>query len=935
MPSAANDRAPSNVVQVVTNAGPPAVPLGGAPTVVYQSSVTAAWALSPSATDYILNASLSPTDSPIAASTTTLTGTGTVTGLGANTTYYFFVSACDNGCSAFGTAGSTVTLAAPAVALSTTAVSSTTVSLAWNGGVNPPGTEYELEISTDHVDYSIVLTSSGTTANVNGLAAGTSYFFEIVSLNWAGNPSGPSNVKKVYTTPAVDSGGSPIAVYQSSVTVSWALDMGTTDYILVASTSPTSSPIAASTTTHKSTGTVTGLGANTTYYFFVQSCGDGCSPFATAGSTVTLAAPAVTLSTTAVSSATVSLAWGGSVNPPGTRYRVEVSTDGVDYTISLTTAALSGTAAGLSPGTTYSFEIVAINAAGNPSAPSNVVTVQTAPAAPTGGAPIAVYQSSATVSWNLSTGATDYILVASPSPTRSPVVASSTTVMSTATLTGFGPNATYYFFVEACGDGCSGFATAGSSITLAAPAVALSTTSLTYDSVGLAWAAGGNPAGTLFQLMISTDGVDFSTQTPASVALSTTVVSLQPATTYFFEVVSFNFSGSPTLSSILKVVILPLPILPEVPMEPIGVTIAASSTSVTLGWSPVGRYTDGTPFVTTGTPIPTQLEGYQVYRSTAICSQFVQISTLTISSTSLVNATGGVSYFYRIFSYNTIGQSTGPITLSTLGERYFFIDDCVTNLAVDPNVATAAGGIIGATNGLGGDIRIVRTRRPLDAGNGVFQSAQWLAYMNGATPLPNYSLPQPGHYTIHFSTQGADAVPDNVPLSTATPFDENLSPLPPETLAGGLNLVAIGDLGAWWFNNQNWAAMYGKIDALDMNVDFDTTNLGIYQLRAQSRTNSGPVFDISNISSRVITPDAPGFNSTLIFTYDPGPNNVVPTGRIYDLHGEHIADMAAGLVPNTLTWDGRMNGRTVTSGVYIYRISGGGKTLTGTVVVAK
>jgi hypothetical protein len=30
-----------------------------------------------------------------------------------------------------------------------------------------------------------------------------------------------------------------------------------------------------------------------------------------------------------------------------------------------------------------------------------------------------------------------------------------------------------------------------------------------------------------------------------------------------------------------------------------------------------------------------------------------------------------------------------------------------------------------------------------------------------------------------------------------------------------------------------------------------------------------------------------------------------------------------------------MNGRTVTSGVYVYHITGGGKTYTGTIVVAK
>ena len=45
--------------------------------------------------------------------------------------------------------------------------------------------------------------------------------------------------------------------------------------------------------------------------------------------------------------------------------------------------------------------------------------------------------------------------------------------------------------------------------------------------------------------------------------------------------------------------------------------------------------------------------------------------------------------------------------------------------------------------------------------------------------------------------------------------------------------------------------------------------------------------------------------------------------------------MRSGLVPNTLTWDGMMNGRVVTSGVYIYQIKGDGKTFNGTIVVAR
>jgi len=85
----------------------------------------------------------------------------------------------------------------------------------------------------------------------------------------------------------------------------------------------------------------------------------------------------------------------------------------------------------------------------------------------------------------------------------------------------------------------------------------------------------------------------------------------------------------------------------------------------------------------------------------------------------------------------------------------------------------------------------------------------------------------------------------------------------------------------------------------------------------------------------VITPNGDGLNDVAIFTYDPGPKNVQAAGRIFDLRGAAVADMAPGLVPNTLTWDGRMNGRPASGGVYVYRITGDGKTFTGTIVVAR
>jgi gliding motility-associated-like protein len=138
----------------------------------------------------------------------------------------------------------------------------------------------------------------------------------------------------------------------------------------------------------------------------------------------------------------------------------------------------------------------------------------------------------------------------------------------------------------------------------------------------------------------------------------------------------------------------------------------------------------------------------------------------------------------------------------------------------------------------------------------------------------------------------------------------------------------------FWNNGQEFKKLYGQVDTVGQTVIVQTPNVGVFQIRSQLRA-AGAVFDASNVYSRVITPNGDGLNDTFIVGYDPGPNSVTPSGRIYDLRGAVVSEMKPGLVPNTIVWDGRRNGRAVTSGVYVYQIKGDGKTFNGTVVVGR
>lgn len=107
--------------------------------------------------------------------------------------------------------------------------------------------------------------------------------------------------------------------------------------------------------------------------------------------------------------------------------------------------------------------------------------------------------------------------------------------------------------------------------------------------------------------------------------------------------------------------------------------------------------------------------------------------------------------------------------------------------------------------------------------------------------------------------------------------------------------------------------------------------------------------------SRVITPngDSSKNNGTAFFCFD-NPQGSGVSGNIFTLLGSAVATMGpvnqnvypagfgsacpAGTFANSsqsLTWDGRSNGATVRSGIYVYRITAEQRSYTGTLIVVR
>lgn len=377
-------------------------------------------------------------------------------------------------------------------------------------------------------------------------------------------------------------------------------------------------------------------------------------------------------------------------------------------------------------------------------------------------------------------------------------------------------------------------------------------------------------------------------------------------TSYWYKVAAYDRGGNETVAASTAAA-LPFTVAP---MEPIGFRVSADSSTVTFGWSPTRRFSDSTPFDDPGAPVPDELQGYSIRRSTSLCDPvFTWLSSAPAAASAFTDAHDGAAYYYQIRAFNTSGPSTSTLVLSSLGEHSYLAGDCATRVILDDRLAAM---LRASENGLGADVQLQRRLRPEDLGTpGVLQAAEFRAMLDGVTELKTFHFPRPVRVTLRYGTPGSG--PGGLGAQAEPPAEH---------------------VGMYWHNGAEYKKLYGRVDALSKEVSVETPNMGLFQARALFRQN-GAVFDLSNLSSRVITPNGDGLNDTLIFTYDPGPNGVLPAGAIYDLRGAYVAPMRPGLVPNTLTWDGTMNGRAVAGGVYVYQITGDGKTFNGTIVIAR
>ena len=497
--------------------------------------------------------------------TVTLQGTShTDAGLSPSTTYTYWVYAMDaDGHLSAGSRPATATTfsagqsdtTAPTVPTSLVAVpaSSSAISLNWNPSEDGSGV-LGYRVLRGGVE---IAQATGTSYSDGGLSPSTMYAYTVAAYDAAGNVSDPSNEASATTlaeggsdtqAPSAPGSLSATATSSTSAALSWSAatdDVGVLGYRIFRNGSEVG--------TSSSTGfNDTGLSPSTVYSYSViafDAAGNNSStsPSAVvttpAGSQPDSQAPTApgTLNAVATSSSSVDLSWSVATDNVGvTGYRI--MRNGAQVGTATGTSYID---VGLTPSTTYTYTVVAHDAASNVSPASPPASVTTnpvggsdtqAPAAPAGLSATATGTTTVDLGWTASTdniGVTGYRIFRNGSQVG-------TTTNTSFTDSGLSPATVYTYSVvafDAAGNTSapsgSATATTQSPPDTQAPTAptSLSATAISFSSIGLNWSPSSDNVGVTGYIVFR-DGVQVGT----AAGTSFTDTGLTPLTSYTYTV---------------------------------------------------------------------------------------------------------------------------------------------------------------------------------------------------------------------------------------------------------------------------------------------------------------------------------------------------------------------------------------------------------------
>jgi alpha-tubulin suppressor-like RCC1 family protein/phosphodiesterase/alkaline phosphatase D-like protein len=652
-------------------------------------------------------------ESPVAVS-------ATLSGLQPNTTYHFRARATNPGGTSYGADASFTTEVQPPPTETTSAPSGLKQNGATlNGSVNPNGaevTECRVEYGTSKL-YGLSVPCSTepgageapvpVSAEVTGLVTHTTYHYRFVATNLGGTSHSADATFSTTPPPPTVTTGAASALTPNSATVSGTVNPNegaVTECRFEYGASPSmgsSAPCKPNpgngAEAVEVTADISGLSANTYYYFRIVAVNAGGSSSGAIASLKTEPLPPPTVTTGSASSVGKrSATFNGTVNPNGVAVEectFEYGTT-TSYGSSVACGSLPGEGnkavsvsapvSGLQPGTTYYFRLVAGSAGG-----SSVGAVQSltthALQAPTviTGAASSVTKHTATLTGTVDPHGeavegctfeygttTEY---GSSIPCSSLPGEVNGAVGVSASVAGLQAETTYYFRLVASSPGGSSTGQAQSLTTPAIPpptATTGSAASVTKNSATLTGTVNpnGEPVttcvfeyGTTTSYGESVPCASLPAEGKSAVAVTASLTGLAPATTYYFRLVATGPGGSSEgANQSLTTSALRLPAVNTEAATSIGKHRAVLNASVNPSGLPITEC-----FFEYGTT--------SMYGSTAPCSSLPPADENPVAvSASLEGLSEGTIYHYRIVAANSEGTRYGlEHEFGTLGPPEF------------------------------------------------------------------------------------------------------------------------------------------------------------------------------------------------------------------------------------------------------------------------
>jgi len=454
--------------------------------------------------------------------------TYSVTGLTANTTYYYSIKASD-GTNITGPSNeiTTLTLPAPPTATAATPIAFTSFSANWNAvsgassyiltvGTTPGGTDIKNNFNVGNV----------TTYSVTGLTANTTYYYTIEVVVGA-NTSTPSNQITVLTLPAPPTATAASPITSTSFSANWNAVSGASSYILTVGTTPGGTDIKNNVNVgNVTTYSITGLTANTNYYYTVE---------VVVGANTSTSSNQIT-ATTLLGAATANAA--SVITSSGFTANWTTYTGAASYILNVTQGAtttpypgLIGTSyavTGLTANTAYSYTVQAVVTGVGTSSVSNSEPVTTLIGPPTVAGATSLSTTSFTANWTANSfgGALTYTLIVTGGPTITGITGLSQAV------TGLTANTAYSYTVEAVNGTATPASASNPVTTLLSVPTATAATSVTTTGFTANWNA---IAGASSYTLLVTQG-SITTPYPGLTGTSYAVTGLSAGTAYSYTV---------------------------------------------------------------------------------------------------------------------------------------------------------------------------------------------------------------------------------------------------------------------------------------------------------------------------------------------------------------------------------------------------------------